>query len=487
MAAVKITFIGGGSYQWGVALVRDMLVTKGLDGSELVLMDINPAGAEDVRKASMAVQAKTKTRWRITASSDRRASLKNADFVILCISTGALDSMAHDLEIPWKYGIFQTVGDTVGPGGLNRALRNIPVFTGIMEDVNAICPNAWVMNLTNPMTTLTDAVLRSSASGRAVGLCHEISGGRSFISYLLGIKPDEPSFKVCSAGINHCIWMLGASCCGENLIPKIKAAVADKDLAWSGAKRLLKEIDFENFWKCTAVKRELMRMTGVLPLAGDRHTVEFFGHFTNDPKLVADYWGTRFTTITDRREKWLPRMKKKTLDTASGKEKIELRCSHEPVAPIIDAITNGRTYHLEAGNLHNIGQISNLPTGAVVETPCIVSSDGIRPAAMGEMPSAVAAILSGHCHRQQMIVDAAMNADRDLALAALISDPMVRDASTAPQMLSEMMEATVQWLPQFYPKGLKRRTNPAIRQVANTLRTSPKTDTADMPEEIAKR
>ncbi|MFA6290762.1 MAG: hypothetical protein WC637_03215 [Victivallales bacterium] len=115
MAAVKITFIGGGSYQWGVALVRDMLVTKGLDGSELVLMDINPVGAEDVRKASMAVQAKTKTHWRITTSSDRKASLKNADFVILCISTGALDSMEHDLDIPWRYGVHQTVATQSAP------------------------------------------------------------------------------------------------------------------------------------------------------------------------------------------------------------------------------------------------------------------------------------------------------------------------------------------------------------------------------------
>lgn len=487
MAAVKITFIGGGSYQWGVALVRDMLVTKGLDGSELVLMDISPVGAEDVRKASMAVQARTKTRWRISTTSNRKSALRNADFVILCISTGALDSMEHDLEIPLKYGVHQTVGDTTGPGGLNRALRNIPVFTDIMRDVNSICPDAWVMNLTNPMTTLTDAVLRSSLSGRAVGLCHEIYGGRSFISYLLGIKPDEPSFKVCSAGINHCIWMLGASCYGENLIPKIKAAVTDKELAWSGAKKLLKKNDFENFWKGTAVKRGLMRMTGVLPLAGDRHTVEFFGHFTNDPTLVPDYWGTRFTTITDRREKWLPRMKKKTLDIASGREKIELRCSHEPVAPIMDAIVNSRTYHLEAGNLRNIGQIPNLPMGAVVETPCIVSSDGIRPVAVGKMPSAVAAVLAGHCHRQQMIVDAAMNADRDLALAALISDPMVQDASTVSQMLTEMMEATAQWLPQFYPKGLKRKTRPIMKRSAPAAQASPKLGMENMPDEIAKR
>jgi alpha-galactosidase len=370
---------------------------------------------------------------------------------------------------------------------LNRALRNIPVFSGIMDDVNTICPDAWVMNLTNPMTTLTDAVLRSSVSGRAVGLCHEISGGRSFISYLLGIKPDEPSFKVCSAGINHCIWMLGASFRGESLPPKIRAAAADKELAWSGAKKLLKRNDFENFWKCTAVKRELMRMTGALPLAGDRHTVEFFGHFTNDLKLVPDYWGTCFTTITDRREKWLTRMKKKTLDIAAGMEKMELRCSHEPVAPIIDAITNSHTYHLEAGNLRNIGQIPNLPMGAVVETPCIVTSDGIRPVAVGEMPSAVVAILAGHCHRQQMIVDAALKADRGLALAALISDPMVQDASTASQMLSEMMEATAQWLPQFYTRGLKKRMKPAFKRSDKTAQSSAEADKGDIPDEIAKR
>lgn len=488
MADLKIVFIGGGSYQWGINIIRDMLVTKGLDNSHLVLLDINKKAAEDVKKAALATQKRTKTNWRIEVSTNRKQALKKADFVITCISTGGFDAMEHDLEIPWKYGVYQTVGDTVGPGGLNRALRNIPVFKDIMEDVNKICPTAWVLNLTNPMSTLTGTLIELSNSKKVVGLCHEAYGGKRFIAGLLGLDINEPSYDVLSAGINHCIWLLKANYQGEDLVLKLETLCENKSKAWKYFQSMGGgKADFDKIWKTHSVSRETMRMMGNMSLAGDRHTVEFFGHFAITPGILTETWGGHFTTIEDRRENWFPGSKKHTLSVASGKEKIKLRCSHEPVAPIIDAIANNNTYSLYAGNLANQGQISNLPMGAVVETPCLVDANGINPVSVGDLPDGVAASLTGHCFRQKMIIRAAIAGDKSLALAALLSDPMVQNAATAEDMLDDMMEATAEWLPNFFPPGQTIKLKKRWENLKNNITINNTIKPAPIPKEISER
>lgn len=489
MAQVKVAFIGGGSYQWGINITRDMLVTKGLDGSELVLMDIDAKAAQDVRKAALATQKQAKSNWRITTTTSRKRALQDADFVILCVSVGGFDSMEHDLDVPWKYGVHQTVGDTVGPGGLNRLLRNAPLFADFIRDIERYCPNAWVLNLTNPMTTLTRTLYAAaSASTKIVGLCHEVYGAWHYVTGMLGVHPDDPKFDMQVGGVNHCIWMTSCTYDGQDVYPKFRKAMKSEKVAWENfrsrwtgnfsgefmpqlavlkknkSKKEQSKSDekkcreaFENTWKHNSVKRHLCKMTGYLPCVGDRHIVEFFGHFTQDVEQMGEKWHTYVTTIEDRRTKWLPPMRQRTRDIAAGKEKIDLKCSAEPLAPIMDAIANNHTYYLKAGNLQNVGQIANLPEGAVVETPCIVTASGVQPVSIGELPHSVAAVCSGHSHRQELAVQAALNADRDLARAVLASDPMVQDETTTEKMLNEMMRKTSQWLPQFYPKKKRSR------------------------------
>lgn len=480
MAQVKVVFIGGGSYQWGIPITRDMLVTKDLDGSELVLMDIDARAANDVKRAALATQRRLKTKWKIRTETVKpmmklRPSLAGADFVIVSISTGGFDAMEHDLNIPWTYGTKQTVGDTVGPGGLNRALRNIPVFMDIMEDIQRQCPNAWVLNLTNPMTTLTGTLCQMSPGNpRVVGLCHEVYGARWFIASLLGLDPEEPNYDTPLAGINHCIFNLAVKYRGEDLTAELAKAcksrafadkVAGARLAGKKAKKrgkgvnpTIKDEGRDNMWHGNTVKRWFAEQTGHLTMVGDRHAVEFFNGFTHDEETLNKKWNVHYTTIDDRRTKWLPPMKKNTREIASGKKKIELKCSHEPIAPIINAIANSQTFLLRAGNLPNVGQVSNLPAGSVVETPCVVTSAGVEPVSMGALPESLAAMLAGHCHRQDMIVRAGMAADKDLALAALVSEPLVVDKLSAPKMFDEMLKATKPWLPQFFPKRRQRKT-----------------------------
>lgn len=490
MAEVKVAFIGGGSYQWGINIARDMLVTKGLDGSELVLMDVNAKAAQDVRRAALKTQKRAKSNWKITTTTSRKRALQNADFVVLCVSVGGFDSMEHDLEVPWKYGVHQTVGDTVGPGGLNRLLRNAPLFAEFIQDIERYCPNAWVLNLTNPMTTLTRTLYASAKeSTKIVGLCHEVYGAWSYVTAMLGIHAEDPKFDMQISGINHCIWMVSCTYDGKDIYPQFRKAMKSEKTAWKNFKsrwtgdfqgefmpqlavlkkkkkssKSSKEEDekkareaFENTWKHNTVKRHLCNMTGYLPCVGDRHIVEFFGHFTQDVDAISETWKSHVTTIEDRRQGWLPPMKQRTLDIGAGKEKMGLTCSHEPVAPIMDAIANNQTYYLKAGNLPNRGQIPNLPQEAVVETPCMVTAGGVQPVVVGELPHSVAAVVGGHVHRQELAVQAALNADRNLARAALVSDPMVQDEATAEKMLNEMMRKTSEWLPQFYPKKKKRR------------------------------
>lgn len=489
MTEKKIAFIGGGSYQWGIPLIRDMLVTKGLNGSELVLMDIDLQAAKDVKKAAEATQRRARTKWKISATTSRKQALKGADFVIISISTGGFDSMEHDLNIPWSYGVHQTVGDTVGPGGLNRGLRNIPVFLDIANDINRLCPDAWVLNITNPMTTLTKTLSLAIESQKVVGLCHEVYGGMDFVADMLNLDRKEPTFDVKVAGINHCIWLLEASYKNRDILPDLKKACA----SLTAAKKFGK-INDDNVWifKGNTVKRELMSMTGYLPMVGDRHVVEFFGHFTHDRDGLPANWHAQYTTIEERRTKWLPPMRQKTRDIGTGKEKIPLKLSHEPVAPIMDALANNCTYNLKAGNLPNNGQIPDLPLGSVVETPCVVTSGGIHPVATGQLPSSLAAILSGHVYRQDMIVDAGITGDKDLVLQALISDPMVQDASTAKKMLKEMMDATAEWLPQFYTKAQVKKLKANPNKTKSTRKTTTKkTETAPigstLPKEISGR
>jgi alpha-galactosidase len=475
MAKCKVVFLGGGSYQWGIGISRDLLVKKDLDGSELVLLDLNLPAARDIKRGIDRLQAKAGTHWKVSITDERRKAFKNADFVILCISTGALDSMQYDVDIPWRYGIHQPVGDSIGPGGLNRALRNIPVYVDICRDILDICPHAWVLNLSNPMTTLTRATERLMGTGKVVGLCHEVYGTPHHVRFYSGISD---TLELVTAGINHCLWLVEARHKGRDIYPRLREAAQDKELvrkhyrtlnapapdkSWSDRmmpKSVAAELNtrFENDWNGDCIRRELLRTTGYLPVAGNRHTCEFFGHFTQDPDHFRKYWHGHFTTIEERRTGWLPNMIAHTMGIVNGTRELDLNPSCEPVAPIIDAMVNGKTWYMPAGNMGNRGQITNLPLNANVETPCVVTSAGVNPVTVGPLPPSLHAALAGHVTRQEMIVEAALTADRDMILAALISDPLVQDASTAGKMLDEMMNATRPWLPQFFGRKVRRKT-----------------------------
>ncbi len=215
----KICIVGGGSYNWGHILLKDIAAKKDLLAGTVTLHDINPVALDELGRLGRKIMKLAEADFSVETTTELREALKGAEFVVVTITTGGLESMRHDLEIPSKYGIHQMVGDTVGPGGLSRALRNVPPIVEIARTISSVCPDAWMFNLTNPMTVLCRAVAKTS-SIKVLGLCHEVDSTRTTLMTMFGVTADEVDGIV--AGINHLPWFLDVRIQGKNGLPQIR-------------------------------------------------------------------------------------------------------------------------------------------------------------------------------------------------------------------------------------------------------------------------
>ncbi|UCC51445.1 MAG: hypothetical protein JSV68_20410, partial [Anaerolineaceae bacterium] len=433
------------SYAWGPLFIRDLLAAPELAGSTVVLHDID-SGAMDLvyRVGQLAIKVGDYD-FQLRQTGDLGEALSDADFVILTITTGGLEAMRHDLEIPTRYDIHQSVGDTVGPGGLSRGLRNIPVVVEIARQMENHCPDAWLLNYSNPLTTLTRAVNRES-SIKSIGLCHEWLGVRHKLSLLFDAP--EGDFQPRIAGINHLIWLLDLWLDGRCLMPDLR------DMA---SKVLSGELDLDPddqslFADHGRVKARLLHLFGALPVAGDRHLAEFFPNFLNNATSYGQTYGVTLTSVGDRYG-WRAADKAHLERILDGE--VDIRPfldnqSNEAAHSIISALATNRHY-TGIMNLPNRGQISNLPHDVVVETYGIVNSSGAHGISAGDLPPAIHAIVNRHVSNQELIVEAALTGDRKLALQALLNDPLI---TLAPEdvtvMLDELIEANREYLPLFY-------------------------------------
>ena len=272
----QVTIVGGGSYQWAPELMADLFGTPALSGMHLVLEDIDPAPLPKMEALAHKVNDALEAKATVSTTTDLGQALDGADFVIVCISTGGFRSMAVDLDVPAAHGITQTVGDTVGPGGINRSLRNIPVLVGIGKAMEEHCPDAWLFNITNPMTCLTRSVCRET-SIKTVGLCHEVGNFTMDLAIALG-KPWE-AVQPSVTGINH--------------FPVLTALEVDGEDGFAVLRELVEEVggldslapypgrpEAEVFSKLDFAQRHLFKLTlldrwGTFPAAGDRHIAEF--------------------------------------------------------------------------------------------------------------------------------------------------------------------------------------------------------------------
>lgn len=443
----KITILGGGSYTWGPTFIRDIFGTPELKGSTIVLHDILQERMDLVHALGKKMIQDFNLDFHLEKTLSLEEALQGADFLILTITTGRLESMRPDLEIPARYGIKQSVGDTTGPGGLSRALRNIPVVAEIGRKVMEICPNALFLNYTNPMTVLTRVLAMQGV--KVVGLCHEWIGVREKLAEVFGTKPENITAKI--AGVNHLIWVTDLDADGKRVFDELPA-ITEKIM--SGELQVDQD-DTSVYVDRAKIKSTLFGLYSALPAAGDRHIAEFFPHFINESTNWGADYGIKLTSIEDRQgmEMFAKMLIESALAGETDLKTFMEDISGEAANKIIRAIKTNEKY-VGIMNLPNIGQISNLPRNAVVETYGVIDAIGAHAIPVGAVPAGVQNILEHHVHQQEMTVEAAISGSRELALQVLLNDPLLSRLTIpqAKEMLDELLKANKAYLPAFLGK-----------------------------------
>jgi len=440
----KIVFVGGGSYSWMPSILGRLLNTPTCQDDQIVIMDTNAEAAEDISQLGQALKKRFKSGIPISRTTDLATALDGADYVSLTISTGGLEAMNVDIEVPEKYGIYHTVGDTVGPGGMSRALRNIPVMLNLAREMEKRCPHAWLLNLSNPLTTLTRAVSRETKI-KAAGLCQ---GVVEHVDYLVGLLGETPGKDVqfTTAGIDHCPWLLDLKIKGRDGIQMLRerglcsANIDSSAIAQTRDSHL-------NIFTGTRAGFALWSQVGQLPGIGDRHMVENFGCFITSKEQM-ERFGIIRTSIDDRR-KGQAACRERVKKLIGSPEGLTIPDTHAPVIQMVDAL-EGRQDYLTTLNVENTGQIPELPLRANVETLCFIDRNGVHPLSIGKpLPKSIDAIVRPHILRQEGTIEAALSGDFEHAVGLLASDPLIKNITDARAMLKEMLIRTREYVPQF--------------------------------------
>jgi alpha-galactosidase/6-phospho-beta-glucosidase family protein len=442
----KIVIIGGGSYNWAPTIINDILLTPSLNGSKIVLEDIAPEPLEVIGALGRKMIADKKSDCMIHTTTDESEALENADFVIVTISTGGFETMAKDLEIPARFGVHQTVGDTVGPGGLARALRSIPVMVGIARHMEKQCPQAWLINYTNPMSVLCLAVNQTTGI-QTIGLCHELQGVLYILKSMLNLNErDKLEYEV--AGVNHFIWLLKLQINGRDGFEMLRQWM-EHPTAFTVQDQDVKEMFAPSTIDRAKLKLELFKRYGYLPAAGDRHIIEFLVGYLNDVAQAEVKYGIKPTSIQERGESWFGAMRAYVHGMLEENFPLPKEKSSEAITEILAALAGGIEPIVDIVNLPNAGQVGNLPKGCIVETLAKISKNAVKPLAPLTLPGPIREMILPHAENQFLTVKAALEGDRLAALEVLRRDPLSRNAIDIEKMLDELLQAHCRYLPQF--------------------------------------
>jgi alpha-galactosidase len=446
----QVTIVGGGSYQWAPELMADLFGTPSLAGMHLVLEDIDPEPLPKMEALARKLDDALEAKATVSTTTDLGAALDGADFVIVCISTGGFRSMSIDLDVPSAYGITQTVGDTVGPGGINRALRNVPVLVGMAKAMEEHCPDAWLLNITNPMTCLTRAVCRETRI-KTVGLCHEVGNFCMDLAIACGRPFEAVSASV--TGVNHFPVLTALQVDGQDGFEVLRDLVEEV----GGLESLRPEpgrAEAEKFSKRDFAERHLLKLTlldrwDTFPAAGDRHIAEFVS-FALTPESE---WGAQYNiglSPISKREQHQAEYVADVDAWLAGTKDLQTWQSGELPSPMIEAMLTGEPFEAPV-NIPNTGQAPELPRDAVLESICVIDADGIRGRDVSVLPPPYHEIVRRHVATQELTVEAALSGDRRLAAEAFALDPLAGrgDLRDMEAMVDGLLAGTAEWLPQF--------------------------------------
>lgn len=438
---LKIGYIGGGSQGWAHTLINDLGQCSDLSG-EVALYDVDYDAAANNAEFGNRVMERNNAvgEWQFEPYREMDAALAGADFVICSIQDPPEETFKHDLDVPLEYGIYQTVGDTVGPGGTIRALRAIPQYREIAATIRDECPDAWVINYTNPMTVCTRALYAEFSDINAIGLCHEVHPfqelfgeiAERYVEAAEDVEREEIDVTV--KGINHFTWIDAADWCGHDLYQYLDAEL-ERRKPLPGCEP--GDMDGESYWTNDfQIAFDLYDQFDVLGAAGDRHLAEFVPWYLDiDAPEEIQRWGIRLTPSSARVSSEDPdKMATHLIDefefTESGEEAIDIMRALVGIEPF--------KTHL---NHPNDGQISNLPSGAVVETNALLTGKGVTPLCAGDLPPEIHSMVERHVTNQETLIEAGFTGDLDLAFQAFLNEPLVTiKRKDAAELFSRLVE-----------------------------------------------
>ena len=447
---LKITFMGAGSTVFAKNVLGDAMLSEALHDAHLALYDIDPVRLRESKKMLDSLNANiNQGRATITAHlgvAHRRQALKAASYVVNAIQVGGYDPCTiTDFEVPKRYGLRQTIADTLGIGGIFRTLRTLPVMLDFAHDMEAVCPNAWLLNYTNPMAMLTGGVLRGS-SIRAVGLCHSVQVVAQNLLNALGLEAKYPPHECRThvAGINHMAWLLKISHNGKDLYPEIRKLAAQKLKAWR------KEPD-PNKKSWDMVRLEMMLHTGYYITESSEHFSEYLPHFIKaaHPELIGEFH-IPLDEYPRRCIHQIANWKQRAKELVGNPALTHSR-THEYGSYIMEAMETHRPVQI-GGNILNNGLIPNLPPKACVEVPCLVDSNGVQGCFVGDLPEVCAAYNRTNINPQMLAIEAVLERRKDRIYQAAMLDPHTAAELTIDQiraLCDDLIAAHGRWMPKF--------------------------------------
>jgi alpha-galactosidase len=431
----KITIIGAGSAEFSTEIVRDVLATPALEGGIFGLVDIHAGRLKLAQKACEQLIAESGRNWKVEASLDRRDILPGTNFVVNTIEVAGRENVRHDYDIPMKYGVDQCIGDTIGPGGLFKALRTLPSWIDILMDVEDLAPDSLVMNFTNPMSLTVLTGVRSSGLP-IVGLCHSIQHTSHTMADYLQIPYGEIDWR--AAGINHQAWFVKLERNGEDLYPLLREKAENPEI-----------------YDQDPVRFEIMRHLGAFCTEGSGHDSEYVPYFRKRPDLVEKYDRSGYIGesgfYANNWPTWVEESAQGLRDYLAGKEAYDMERGEEFASFIIEAMETG-VPAVVYGNVPNTGLIDNLPQDGVVEVACLVDNKGVQPTHFGRLPTQLAALNKQHMAFHDLVATSVLEQDREAAVHALMIDPLTAAVCSLEEirmMFDEMAEAERDYLPDY--------------------------------------